>query len=136
MCNRCDNVPANPDSPFSPFVTGEIGKLENLKRLDSVERNILSLIVFRAIQFGYAVSVFDGEEFALKRSKNVKAILEACAATEMDSLHFYNSHGERIGHVLLIYGNGRDLISDCSCGNQVETILDSAMQYANNPVHA
>lgn len=87
------------------------------------EESIAAQLVTLALNSGYNVSVFDGEEWALKRSQHLPTILQALASTDSDTLVFRNpavehlaangvNVGERVGSVTLIWGNDLDLISD------------------------
>lgn len=58
------------------------------------------------------VSVFDGEETTVSRSKDKKEILDALKSADSDTLKVYRPHGARVGFFWLIWGNGPDLISD------------------------
>lgn len=69
----------------------------------------------------WTVSVYDGEEWVLKRARDRDAILSALASTDADELTIRDASGERIGWASLVWGNGPgELISDCSCGRNVE----------------
>jgi len=59
------------------------------------------------------ISVSDGEETTLVRSDDREAIIEAMFSTDSDVLIIHRE-GKRDGSILLIYGNGWDLISDYS----------------------
>ena len=79
-----------------------------------VERKIAKAIVDVALLDGKRVSVFDGEEYTVKRSGDRKAILSALATTECDTLVFRDQSGNFVGSICLIWGNGEDLIHDWS----------------------
>lgn len=80
----------------------------------SQERMIATRLVTDILAAGHVVSVFDGEAFAIKRSADKAAILATLASTDCDNLWVRNAEGELVGTILLIWGNGTDLISDCS----------------------
>jgi len=80
----------------------------------SQERMIATRLVSDILAAGHVISVNDGEGFAIKRSADKAAILAALASTDSDTLVIRDASGERVGFVLLIWGNGTDLISDCS----------------------
>lgn len=89
---------------------------------NDTERKIASKLVKQALASGYVISVYDGEEFALKLSGSYKAIMAELAATDCDNLVIRDPasilDGQRlpakVATVALIYGNGCDLISDWS----------------------
>ena len=97
----------------------------HLLRRDN-ERQILEKLVDDALAVGCTVSVYDGEDWPLKRSQDRAAILEATRSTDADVLAFYGVDGEKIGNVWLIYGNDYDLISDCSEGEALQALLNGA----------
>lgn len=111
----------------------------------NIERKIVSRIVKDALAKGYTVSVYDGEEYALKRGTAYKQIMEACFSTDEDTLVFYAKTDEydfgvdsplnklfRIGFVSLVYGNcGYDVISDCTYTPSMEALLSGAEALAN-----
>ena len=72
-------------------------------------------IVQIALDEGYSITVHDGEEIALRKSRDDKAILSAMGETDSDTLHLYEPSGVRIGAFALIYGNapnGTELVAD------------------------
>lgn len=83
-------------------------------RLDSeeIEDQIISELLDRALGRGWGVSVYDGEEVPLRRSHDKAAIIAAMRSTDSDQLHFKGVDGANLGCIVLIYGNGEDLISD------------------------
>lgn len=92
-----------------------------------VERKIARAFIRSALKAGYSISVFDCEEFTLRRSTDEKAILGAMFTTDDDRLYVHirgskiDSEWERdphkitsyFGWVWFVYGNsGWDVISD------------------------
>ena len=64
---------------------------------------------------GCVISVWEGGDWAIKRSANVDAVMKALASTDMDVLVVRQANGHRLGSFTLIYGNNDDeLIADCS----------------------
>ena len=94
------------------------------------EKLIAVKIVDDALAAGYTISVYDGEAYPVKRSADADTILGAMASTEMDTLVF-RKDGERIGSVVLIYGNGHDLISDYTDNEAMEALLAPATELAD-----
>jgi len=96
-----------------------------------IETQIAQRIVWDALGAGYEISVLDGEEFPIVRSRDEKAILAALRSTDEDVLFFFVP-GERIrtGWVKLIWGNGVDLISDYRDTKATEAILAPALRLA------
>jgi len=83
-----------------------------------IENMIAGLLVERILLNCCTVSVNDGEETTLRRSCNMKEIKDALGTTEADFLIINGEDGERVGYFWLIWGNGRDLISDYSVSNE------------------
>jgi hypothetical protein len=81
---------------------------------DASERRICAAVVRRALAAGYFVSVSDGELVTLRKSRDEAAIFDAMATTDADNLNIHRADGVRLGSVVLIYGNGEDVISDYS----------------------
>ena len=88
------------------------------EHMTQTEFGIVSDIVRRAISKGYTVSINDDAfghgEWTVKRSREPAEIIEALATTGGDLLKFRDATGKFLGVVSLIYGNGEDVVSDCS----------------------
>lgn len=81
---------------------------------DYRERSIARQIVGRALANGWAVSVNDNEVWVLNKSTDRAAIFAAMGTTDDDTLGFHDADGVFQGVVWLIWGNGEDVVSDCS----------------------
>jgi hypothetical protein len=98
----------------------------NLETRQAIEKRIYSRIVKDALNAGFNVSVYDGEEYALEHSTSYKAIMDAGFSTDQDALIIYRDD-KRIGFVSLIYGNsGWDVISDYTASDDMEKLLSGA----------
>lgn len=93
--------------------------------MDTTEKMIATALVTKALNIGYVISVYDGEEFPIKRCALKTEIIDALASTECDVLHFRDGDGNKVGCVALIYGNGRDLISDHSDNPAINALVNS-----------
>jgi hypothetical protein len=83
--------------------------------MSPIEKVIVTKLVHLALDQGYAISVFDGEDYPLKRSRNEDQILDALASSDSDDLVLRDTeHGHRIGSITLIWGNDVEVISDHS----------------------
>jgi hypothetical protein len=84
--------------------------------MNDTEKTIAKKLVELAIEQGYTVSVFDGEEYPVKRSRNVEVIINALGSTDHDTLTIRKpeqlAKDVPVGSIVLIWGNDRDLISD------------------------
>ena len=59
-------------------------------------------LVKKALYLGYTVSVWDGEEWQVKRSNLYKAIVDAIESVEQAQVRFRNCAGEITGWALII----------------------------------
>ena len=80
------------------------------------EAQVARMLVNAALRDGYALSVSDGEEWTVARSRNEAEILNALATTGGDVVRLWK--GERtLGWFYLVYDNcedGSELIADCT----------------------
>lgn len=76
------------------------------------ERRIATALVDALLAQGWSLSVEDGEEWTVKRSRDRAEVLDALATTDLDRLRARDELGAVVGTVLLIWGNGSHLISD------------------------
>jgi hypothetical protein len=90
---------------------------------------VVRTLVAEALKRGFTVSVYDSEEWTLKRSTDKAAIMDALFTTDMDTIKLRRaSDGESVGNVLLVYGNdGPDVVSDYSCSPEIESIMDEVI---------
>lgn len=97
------------------------------------ETKVVRKIVERAIRLGYIVSVYDGEEYCVKRSTDKALIMASVYSTDMDRLHFRNATtGEMIGSVLLVYGNSAsEVMADHTDVAMVDDILADAKTFCD-----
>lgn len=89
------------------------------------ERAVARKLVRNLISRGLSVSVFDGEEMTVKRSRKEGEVLEALATTEADQLIVRNDDWEKVGWFLLVWGNEEDgscLIADHSDNQLCEAV--------------
>jgi GTP-sensing pleiotropic transcriptional regulator CodY len=67
-----------------------------------------------ALKHGNTISVFDGEEWPVKKSTDYKAIVEAIDSVEESQLKIRNQAGELLGWALLIPTGSEEDIVDYS----------------------
>ena len=98
-----------------------------------VEAAIARKCVRIILQSGYKISVYDGEEWALKRSSSFSEITSAMFSTEADLLVIRDNADKKIGSVYLVHGNGSDIVSDYSSDNleYMELLLEPVSIYAD-----
>lgn len=98
------------------------------------ESRIATALVKMLLENGYCVSVYDGEEYTVRKSVDATAILQALATTGIDNLIVrVAATGERAGTIALVWGNspdGTELPSDWGwaetlVGNEFNAMLDA-----------
>ena len=102
--------------------------MATLEYLTAGEAKIARKLVSAILARGLTVSVYDGGETTLARSKDKSAILAAMGTTGSDTLTARNESGERVASFLLIYGNaedGSELIADYSDNDIAEGIYNA-----------
>lgn len=102
----------------------------------ATEQSTLRQIIRNAKANGYVISVYDGEEWPVKRSDDEKAIFEAATAVDTCTLKLRTRHtfinkagqaGDTIGKLHLIFGNaedGSELIADHTANAETEAFVD------------
>ena len=89
------------------------------------EARVARKLVRAALESGYSLSIHDGEEWTVRRSKDADAILAALATTGMDSIRFRSPEGPRVGELVLVWGNdpeGRELVADIQAPWELDLI--------------
>lgn len=79
------------------------------------EAQVARMLVNAALRDGYALSVSDGEEWTVERSRSEAEILDALATTGGDVVRLWTQDGATRGWFYLVYGNaedGSELIAD------------------------
>lgn len=85
------------------------------KLIRELEERIASVIIEDALAAGYLLSVYDGKDYVLVRSKNKVAVLTAFS-TDEDQLVVYRPGQRRAGWVRFVYGNsGWDVVCGYTC---------------------
>ena len=103
----------------------------NKEYTTSGERGVATRLVRAALNAGYTVSVYDGMEYTVKRSRRERQILAALATTGEDELVIRDATGERLGVLSLIWGNeesGECLIADHSDNDAMEALYRAAQR--------
>ena len=94
--------------------------------MNTIEHRIVSQLLAAALPLGYTASVWDGEEWTLRNSRDPGEILQALATTSDDLISFRDAAGARVGTFWLIYGNDQDLIADHSDNPLTEALYRAA----------
>lgn len=95
-----------------------------------IEKRVCDRLVRDILAAGCVISVHDGGCFVVKRSDHRDHIVDAMRSTDEDTLVIYNAAGERLGSVLLVYGNGCDVISDYSYTDATERTMEGLLKGA------
>jgi len=96
----------------------------------AIEQKIVRRVVKDALAAGYVVSVFDSEEWTVKRSGSYTKIHDALFSTDEDTIRLRDKDGNDLGIVRFIYGNeGYDVIADYSVS--LEEFMKGANEYAD-----
>lgn len=111
-------------------------KDEAIRQRILVERAIIRRAVrdiLAADGGAYCISVYDGEEYPVKRSRDLDTIMADIGQCDQEWLYVRTgAKGEtKVGGVMLVYGNdGWDVICDYSTGH-IETLLAGANKLAD-----
>ena len=99
----------------------------------AIERRIIERLVTDAIAAGFAVSVDDGGETTVKRSRDLDEIMAAVMTTDEDYLYFHEGEGRSTNNwVHLVYGNdGWDVIADHSDNEAMNALVAGASALAD-----
>ena len=94
------------------------------------ERPVISALLSAILDGGNTVSVYDTEDYVLKRSRSINAIRGALGGSGEDMLYIRNQAGEDIGCFYLIYNNGSEhdpmtVIADYVSNDFCDAIYDA-----------
>lgn len=79
------------------------------------ERRVTRKLCYAALDMGYTLSVWDGEEWTLTHAWRLRDVLAALCTTGMDVVRINHAHGPSAGRFWLVWGNaedGSELIAD------------------------
>ena len=100
------------------------GQNDLAKRI-MTERRICTALIKQVLADGNALSVFDGEEWTVKSSRDEKLIRAALFTTESDELVVRDVDNNRLGWFQLTYGNdGYDVIGDYTANEYCQSVYD------------
>lgn len=95
------------------------------------ELRVLKMTCELAVKAGYEVSLSDGEEWTVKQSQDVSALVEAAQSTDMGILRI-REKGDRspLGDIVFIYGNsGSEVINDYTDNHLMRELLKPVEAY-------
>lgn len=101
----------------------------------AIVRHLIRSLLART-EAEYSLSVFDGEEWPIVRSRDLNAIMAEIGACDEERLAIRRGTGaeaERIGSVYLVYGNdGWDVIADNTDTPEMTDLLKATDEFADN----
>lgn len=95
--------------------------------MNKTEQRIVGKLIRAALDKGFKVSVYDGEEWPLKMSTDYEAITKEVAATDATWLRFRHPDNTKIGSVFLVHGNEDDVIVDYHDNPTLEELVNHAI---------
>jgi hypothetical protein len=102
----------------------------------NIEERITRELLQRLIAQGYALGVNDGEETVLRNSRDAEEVYKLLGTTDADYILVAEATRQgdgvawrQIGWVMLIWGNGIDLISNYSLG--LEAAVGTVQDWVN-----
>jgi hypothetical protein len=83
--------------------------------MNTEELFVVKQIVGRALDKCYLLTAYDGEEYPIKNSDDLEAVMDSLGHCEDEWLIVSNADGKRIGAIYLVYGNDPDeVVADCT----------------------
>lgn len=98
---------------------------------DVVEHLVVRRVVAELLSQGCELSVYDGEEWTLRKSPHIFEIMAALHTTDADQLRVYHPSFDKAGWISFVYGNeGHEVVSDHSVTEWMVTFLKPAFEFA------
>ena len=92
--------------------------------MDTEERFVVKQIVGRALDKGYLLTVFDGEEAPVLHSDDIEEVMAGLGHCDEEWLYVANADGKRIGAIYFVYGNDADeVVADCTDKAEILEII-------------
>jgi hypothetical protein len=118
--------------PFGVVIQAlhDVPALPPIPHASDVEKRIVGKVVELLLEAGYSITVNDGEDDTVEKSRDPVAIFPALCSTDADTL-FVSLPGARthFSFVLLVWGNDCDVISNY--GMSLDAILKPANDLAD-----
>lgn len=109
------------------YMAKELEAYQEIEKRVEREISVVRTIVGSALAMGYTVSVYDGEEWAVKQSSDRTAIMAEVYTTDENTLAFQDQEGKSLGSVFLVYGNlASEVMNDWTDSPAMRRILDNA----------
>jgi hypothetical protein len=96
----------------------------------SLHEQIANALVDNAVNDGFLISINNGEQTVVNRSRNGAEIIKAMFRTDMDTLTL-NIEERRVGTITLTYdneGNGLDVIGDHTDIPHINRLVEHTMK--------
>lgn len=94
------------------------------------EMTVVARLVDAALRDGYRLSVSDGEEWTVQRSRDASEVLRALGTTDADIIRLWDEDGATHGMFYLVYGNdpdGSEVIADHTDNEVCEGLYEAAV---------
>ena len=92
--------------------------------MNTGERFVVKQIVGRALDKGYLLSVYDGEEYPIMHSDDAEAVMAELGHCDEEWLQVANADRKRIGTIFFVYGNDADeVVADCTDRAEILELL-------------
>jgi TPP-dependent pyruvate/acetoin dehydrogenase alpha subunit len=99
------------------------------KQRQTIESKIARKLFQVAIAGGYSVTIFDGEDCPIQKSKRISHLMHHLRTTDEDVIRLFDRDGDYAGFVHLVYGNdGFDVIANNS--TRLEALIAPVEEYA------
>jgi len=126
-------------SQLRPIISNFMEIDMTTKNISRIEREIVFAIIQNALDLNYTVIHHNGEEVTVmahpdeNRARDFRRIMDEIQQCDEERLIFRNADGQRVGTVLLVYGNdGHDVICDHTDNDEMHCILAGANKLADS----
>ncbi len=92
-----------------------------------LQEQIINNLLAAILAGGYSITVNDGDDDVLKYSTDTTRIINNMGATDTDLLKVYQGT-EYIGFILLVPGNGDDIVSNHSGNDIITNLVDKVLE--------
>jgi hypothetical protein len=116
-------------SNFDTYIARALEKgHKDLAKRMKMEKRMASALVRAILDRGYLISVSNGEDWPIRRSKSYRAVMDVLWQTDEEAVCLYDPDGRPQGHFFLVYGNdGYDLIADYGITDATEAIYNEVI---------
>lgn len=92
-----------------------------MKHLSFIEKSITNRLMGCIMSGKTSVSVWDGEEWMLKKETNRDKVKDIIGDTDQTQMRIHDMDGNYLGWIMLVHGNDWDMICDYSV--ELESML-------------